>query len=162
MAAAAVLIAFACALRPQTDVSYNATARQNSTRPPAADEATYTCSLCGHVYDPQKDGGGVPFEKLPDSWTCPVCGAPKSAYKSSIVDGRRVWTHDDTRPPAADEATYTCSLCGHVYDPQKDGGGVPFEKLPDSWTCPVCGAPKSAYKSSTVDGRRVWTHDDTH
>jgi rubredoxin len=46
----------------------------------------YVCSVCGYVYDPAKgdpDGKippGTPFEKLPDDWTCPVCGAAKSEF----------------------------------------------------------------------------------
>ena len=47
----------------------------------------YKCSICGWVYDPKigdKDGGiapGVPFEKLPDKWVCPICGASKSEFE---------------------------------------------------------------------------------
>jgi len=46
----------------------------------------YECSVCGYIYDPEQgdpDGNispGTPFEKLPDSWTCPVCGAAKSEF----------------------------------------------------------------------------------
>jgi len=115
------------------------------------------------VYDPAKDGNGLPFEQLPDTWKCPVCGAPKSAYKSSILpDGRKVWMHEDADEKVkAPETTWTCSVCGHVYDPAKDGNGLPFEQLPDTWKCPVCGAPKSAYKSSILpDGRKVWMHEE--
>lgn len=47
----------------------------------------YVCTICGYVYDPEKgdpESGikpGTPFEELPDDWTCPVCGADKSAFK---------------------------------------------------------------------------------
>jgi flavin reductase (DIM6/NTAB) family NADH-FMN oxidoreductase RutF/rubredoxin len=47
----------------------------------------YTCSICGYVYDPEQgdpDSGiptGTAFEDLPDSWTCPVCGADKSQFE---------------------------------------------------------------------------------
>jgi rubredoxin len=47
----------------------------------------YQCTVCGYIYDPQKgdpDGKippGTPFEKLPDNWKCPVCGAAKSEFK---------------------------------------------------------------------------------
>lgn len=37
----------------------------------------YACTICGYVYDEEKEK--VPFKNLPDSWTCPVCRAPKSA-----------------------------------------------------------------------------------
>jgi len=58
--------------------------------PPPPAQGSYECSVCRHVYDPVKDGAGVPFEKLPDTWTCPICGAPKSAYK--MVEG--AWEHE--------------------------------------------------------------------
>ena len=47
----------------------------------------YKCSVCGWIYDPaigDPDGGiapGTPFEKIPDEWQCPVCGAAKSEFK---------------------------------------------------------------------------------
>ncbi|QJA06802.1 rubredoxin [Thermosulfurimonas marina] len=46
----------------------------------------YQCSVCGYIYDPAQgdpDRGyppGTAFEDLPDSWTCPVCGAAKSEF----------------------------------------------------------------------------------
>ncbi len=40
--------------------------------------ARYVCSICGYVHD---DAAGEPFLKLPDSWTCPVCGAAKSEFE---------------------------------------------------------------------------------
>lgn len=49
--------------------------------------AKYECTVCGYIYDPDKgdsDSGvvpGTPFEKLPDDWVCPVCGAPKSDFR---------------------------------------------------------------------------------
>ena len=47
----------------------------------------YKCSVCGWIYDPEigdADGGiapGTPFEKIPDSWKCPVCGAAKTEFE---------------------------------------------------------------------------------
>ena len=47
----------------------------------------YKCKVCGYIYDPAKgdaDGGippGTPFDKLPDDWTCPVCGATKADFE---------------------------------------------------------------------------------
>ena len=38
----------------------------------------YVCSICGYVYDEAKEA--TPFGQLPDSWVCPLCGAPKSAF----------------------------------------------------------------------------------
>ena len=47
----------------------------------------YVCKVCGYVYDPEKgdpDNGiepGTSFEKLPDNWVCPVCGAGKEEFE---------------------------------------------------------------------------------
>lgn len=47
----------------------------------------YECGVCGYIYDPTKGDPeskippGTPFEKLPEGWTCPVCGAEKSEFK---------------------------------------------------------------------------------
>jgi len=49
--------------------------------------AKYKCAVCEYVYDSElgdPDGGiepGTPFEKLPDDWVCPVCGAAKSEFE---------------------------------------------------------------------------------
>ena len=48
----------------------------------------YICSVCGFVYDEAAglpdDGfpAGTKFEQLPDSWTCPLCGAAKSEFQA--------------------------------------------------------------------------------
>ena len=39
----------------------------------------YECSVCGYVYDPAENDN-VPFDKLPDYWVCPVCGAGKDEF----------------------------------------------------------------------------------
>ena len=49
--------------------------------------AKYKCKVCGYIYDPKlgdPDGGikpGTPFEKIPDNWVCPVCGAGKDEFE---------------------------------------------------------------------------------
>ena len=59
-----------------------------------------------------------------------------------------------TYTPPRKELTYTCSVCGYVYDPDKgDPGngvspGTAFKDLPEDWTCPVCGAEKDAFTPS--------------
>ncbi|MBN2439023.1 MAG: rubredoxin [Deltaproteobacteria bacterium] len=46
----------------------------------------YVCSVCGYVYDPEvgdPEAGiepGVPFERLPEDWVCPICGAAKEEF----------------------------------------------------------------------------------
>lgn len=46
----------------------------------------YICEPCGYIYDPiegDPDNGvepGTPFEKLPEDWVCPVCGATQDLF----------------------------------------------------------------------------------
>jgi flavin reductase (DIM6/NTAB) family NADH-FMN oxidoreductase RutF/rubredoxin len=61
---------------------------------------------------------------------------------------------EDIEKPKKEEKMqkYVCTVCGYVYDPEKgdpDSGiepGTPFEKLPDDWVCPVCGAGKDKFE----------------
>jgi rubredoxin len=47
----------------------------------------WKCAVCDWVYDSaagDPDGGiapGTPFDKIPDGWVCPVCGAGKDMFK---------------------------------------------------------------------------------
>lgn len=38
--------------------------------------ANYVCKVCGYVYDNPE----IPFERLPDSWCCPICKVNKSEF----------------------------------------------------------------------------------
>ena len=40
----------------------------------------YVCSICGYVYDEDKES--LPFPDLSESWVCPLCGAPKSLFET--------------------------------------------------------------------------------
>ncbi|HEX7364738.1 MAG TPA: rubredoxin, partial [Dehalococcoidia bacterium] len=48
--------------------------------------STYKCQVCGYIYNPalgDPDGHvppGTAWEKLPDDWVCPVCGATKDQF----------------------------------------------------------------------------------
>ncbi len=46
--------------------------------------AVYICIECGYEYNEDKEGKS--FAELPDSWSCPVCDAPKSCYKAAAAD----------------------------------------------------------------------------
>ena len=47
----------------------------------------HMCSVCGYIYNPENGDPasgippGTPFEKLPEDWVCPVCGADKSMFE---------------------------------------------------------------------------------
>lgn len=50
---------------------------------------------------------------------------------------------------------WICVICGFVYDEAlglPDHGiapGTRFGELPDDWSCPECGSPKSAFELMT-------------
>lgn len=37
----------------------------------------YVCKVCGYEYD-----GDIPFEDLPEDWTCPLCGVGKEMFEA--------------------------------------------------------------------------------
>jgi rubredoxin len=47
----------------------------------------YRCTVCGYIYDPAEGDpmGNIPpgtkFEDLPNSWSCPHCGAFKTSFE---------------------------------------------------------------------------------
>ncbi|OGS34140.1 MAG: High molecular weight rubredoxin [Elusimicrobia bacterium RIFOXYB2_FULL_49_7] len=79
-------------LTPKTAPTYQKEEKSEATVPAAADkkETTmkkYRCTVCGYVYDPAQgdpDSGvkpGTPFEQIPDTWVCPVCGVDKTSFE---------------------------------------------------------------------------------
>ncbi len=79
------------------------------------------------------------------------------AYYQQVKGGKSpktapTYVQDEPVATSQTVARYACSVCGYVYDPVKgdpDSGiapGTRFEDIPDSWTCPVCGADKSKFE----------------
>jgi flavin reductase (DIM6/NTAB) family NADH-FMN oxidoreductase RutF/rubredoxin len=58
---------------------------------------------------------------------------------------------EETKKVVSNIIKYKCNVCGYIYDPEKgdpDGGimsRTPFEKIPENWACPVCGATKDMF-----------------
>lgn len=82
------------------------------------------------------------------------------AYYQKVKGGKSpktapTYVKDEPAAAAQPSSSYVCSVCGYVYDPAKgdpDNGIAPetkFEDLPDSWTCPVCGADKSKFEKES-------------
>lgn len=63
---------------------------EKASRPAGEAGAKYRCTICGYIYDPlQGDGGGgiapgTPFDSLPESWVCPLCGAAKEKFEEEV------------------------------------------------------------------------------
>lgn len=43
----------------------------------------YVCRICGYVYDEAIEK--IPFDQLPETWKCPLCGAAKSDFEPEAV-----------------------------------------------------------------------------
>jgi flavin reductase (DIM6/NTAB) family NADH-FMN oxidoreductase RutF/rubredoxin len=72
-------------------------------------------------------------------------GAPMTyAYYHRVIRGSTAPKSPIYEKPKEAAGTMTCSVCGYVYD----GSAGPFEKLPDDWKCPICGAEKGAFKKT--------------
>jgi flavin reductase (DIM6/NTAB) family NADH-FMN oxidoreductase RutF/rubredoxin len=58
---------------------------------------------------------------------------------------------EEKKEATAKMSRYKCQVCGYIYNPElgdPDGHikpGTPWEKLPDDWVCPVCGATKDKF-----------------
>lgn len=50
---------------------------------------SYTCTVCGYVYDPEAGDPasgvepGTSFADVPDDWVCPICGASKDEFQET-------------------------------------------------------------------------------
>ena len=62
----------------------------------------YVCGVCGYIYDDKEQK--VPFEQLPDSWTCPLCGAAKSQF-SPVKEETSKKTVNPKKPAVKEEMT---------------------------------------------------------
>ena len=53
--------------------------------------AKFVCPICGYTYDEAlgrpEDGiaPGTPWESVPESWVCPLCGAPKAVFEAQAA-----------------------------------------------------------------------------
>lgn len=69
-------------LSDRPSLTYDYYYRNIKPKPQAVKESTakvWVCSVCGFTYDEAVEK--VPFEELPDDWTCPLCKHPKSDFE---------------------------------------------------------------------------------
>jgi len=75
--------------------------------------------------------------------------APKNA--PTYIDKSKLETKKEVTGKS-DKQKYRCLACGYIYDPEQGDEennippGTSFEYLPDDWTCPTCGSPKSMFE----------------
>ncbi|HZK30659.1 MAG TPA: rubredoxin [Methanoregula sp.] len=111
----------------------------------------YKCRICGYVYSPLRGEphngipAGTPFEDLPETYLCPVCG-----FQGKGKVGK--WGFDEWRP-----TRYICSMCDYIYDEKRGEPhrgikpGTKFEDLPEDYVCPVCATdPKIVLRYGNV------------
>lgn len=107
------------------------------------DVGTHTIFV-GKVIGAEVIGGGEPMTY---AYYHKVKGgkAPKSAP---------TYVKEKAEPGGNAMDKYRCLVCEYIYEPEKGdpdnkiSPGTPFEKLPDNWVCPVCGAAKDQFEKA--------------
>lgn len=61
---------------PKNAPTYIAEEEDKSNSEGTTSDIKYICSVCGYEYSEE-----TPFEELPEDYTCPICGQPKSVIK---------------------------------------------------------------------------------
>jgi rubrerythrin len=80
-----------------------------ATEAPAPVAGQWICKVCSMIYDPavgDPDSGiaaGTPFEAIPDSWVCPICGTRKAnfiPYREPVLQAAPPAPGSGSAPPA--------------------------------------------------------------
>lgn len=110
----------------------------------------YVCSICGFVYDEAKTG--IPWEELPDDFTCPLCGAKKSAFREQAPAEA---PEPASPPPAADpgdrelsawEMSVICSNLARGCEKQyQDQAAADFRQLAEHFRARAAAEPEPAF-----------------
>lgn len=105
----------------------------------------WICGICGYVYDEGKEG--TSFAALPDSWVCPLCSAPKSAFSPAGAPAQPdapaapAKPVEDLKELSAGELSVVCSNLARGCEKQyKDREAALFRELADFFaagTAPV-------------------------
>ncbi len=69
-------------------------------------------------------------------------------YFREVINGKSPCyapTYYPEEEPSDPSERFTCSICGYEYSNDL----IPFEELPEDWTCPICGAPKDVFRKET-------------
>lgn len=114
-----------------------------SYMPVVADACAYI--VCEVVDELETSTHTVFLGKVLDADVLKADDAMTYAYYHNVIKGKSpkaAPTYIADEPEAAAEPVerYVCSVCGYVYE-----GDIPFEELPEDYTCPVCKQPKNVF-----------------
>jgi flavin reductase (DIM6/NTAB) family NADH-FMN oxidoreductase RutF/rubredoxin len=113
----------------------------------AKELATHTAFFCEVIDGWQGDNSAKPL--IYGDYQRDMKPAAVEAFKiykdtgktpgTNIIDEQAESATSDAAPAAG--AKYRCRICGHIHE-----GDIPFEDLPDDWTCPLCGVGKDSFE----------------
>ena len=101
----------------------------------------YICPICGYIYDEAAEG--VPFDSLPDSWSCPLCGAPKLMFEPEAApeppkaqpEAAPLAAGDDLQQLSAGALAALCSNLARGCEKQyKEEEAALFRQIADFYT----------------------------
>ena len=97
----------------------------------------YRCGKCPYIYDPRRgdpDGGippGTPFERIPNSWRCPVCGASKRDFIPIAAESVRPSADGHERARAVTQVSLPAT---HAPAQSGAASGSPPSYASETWT----------------------------
>lgn len=97
---------------------------QESTSKEVDNGVTYTCSICGYIYQ-----GDIASED--NNYVCPICKVPKELFIKN-PESKELQKEEKTM-------TFKCTICGFIYE-----GDINNE--PDDYKCPICGVGKELFE----------------
>ncbi|KAD4584936.1 hypothetical protein E3N88_22537 [Mikania micrantha] len=94
-----------------------------------------------------------PFHKHPKLKIAAKEDSPESVAETDAFDKRRL----EEKFAVLNTGIFECRSCGYLYneaagDPSYPiPPGLPFDRFPDDWRCPTCGAAKGFFASKSVE-----------
>ncbi len=89
----------------------------------------WVCTVCGYIYE---------GDKLPDGFTCPLCGVGPEFFEKRSVEVPA----DEAKPVSINGVSWLCTVCGYIYE---------GDELPEGFTCPLCGVGAQFFKKQQAD-----------
>ncbi|KAK6127573.1 hypothetical protein DH2020_038691 [Rehmannia glutinosa] len=83
----------------------------------------------------------------------PISSEEEAEEPENKIDKRRL----EEKFAVVNTGIYECRSCGYKYDEASGDPsypippGLPFEKLPEDWRCPTCGASQSFFQSKSME-----------